>query len=231
MAFGPAGAASSRSRRLAANTAIASASARSRSAEQFALEVQRDLGLEGEARGVGQPLVGLAVLQTDAEALHDEALAALGRVGSVSGRPSSLSGVRHAEEAVDEAFLLGAEDRQRAVARHAAQRLVVAEVVAVALRLGIGLLVLPDLGDDQRFVGEPLAQVAEQRRVFGELLHEDEARPLEGRRRIGDALLGRHERSRERMRILRRIGEQQVLASGSRPASRAIIALVRRFFT
>lgn len=54
----------------------------------------------------------------------------------------------------------------------------------------------------------PLAQLADQVGVLGELLGEDGAGTLQGGRRVGDALVGVHERGRGGGRVRRGVGEQ-----------------------
>ena len=92
--------------------------------------------------------------------------------------------------------------------RQLGQRLGEGEVVG-ELRAGL-LLALPDGRAHGAPRPDPLAQLADQVGVLGEGLDEDGARTVEGRRDVRDALVGVDVLLRDGLRVVRRVGEQQV---------------------
>jgi hypothetical protein len=124
------------------------------------------------------------------------------------------------------ALVAAAEERQRAMRGDREDRFRVGEIV---LELG-GFVFLA--GNDRRLHEavrfEMAAQLAEQRGVFRELFHEDLAGAVEDASDVGKTGFGVEVARGFGFGRQRRVG-QQASASGARPASRAICALLRRF--
>ena len=226
MARVPAGAASSRSRRLAANTRDRLLLGRlPQPHPQVHAEADQDPGPPGPADGVGQPAVGRPAAVGDAEALGDPPLVVA--VAAGAGAPARRGlGAPGIQVEVEHLLLLAAEQRQDAVRGQPGERLGEIEVVGeLGARL---LLALAHPGDQPAARPHPLAQHADQVRVLGEPLDQDRPRAVQRRRGVGHALV-RVDVGRGRLlRVASGVGQQRS-ASGSSPASRAICALVRRF--
>jgi hypothetical protein len=166
-------------------------------------QVQQDPGAPRPADGVGQPLVGRAALVPDPERGGDRALV----VGD-DARFARL-GLRF-EGDVEHLLLLPAEGREDPVGRQFRERLGEVEVVGEFRRSHIvgGRLALPDRGDQPPPRPHPLTQPADEVGVLGEALDEDGAGALQRGGDVGDLLA--EVALRERVRVLRRVGEQRV---------------------
>ncbi len=154
VARGPAGAASSRSCRLRAKTRIASASARSRSASiSSSSRCSDSFDQPRPARGLQQPGIGRAAVVAQPEMRRDHGLAWRGRRrilkfgGGLDGQAQHL-------------FIAPAQQRQRAVRWHGAQRL--AKIEPVAVLRGLRLLALDDPGHQHCLVRQRRAQPRQQ---------------------------------------------------------------------
>ena len=169
---------------------------------QVEFEVHEDLDAPGPAHGVGQPLVGRTTLVGDAEMFGDARFA-----GVVADRLVGLIefGIQHQCD-LQRAFVAPAEESERAVRRYSADRLRVVEVVAEFGALGF--LAFDDGRFDDAVFLQIFAQLAEQRGVFRELLHEDLACAVEHGLGVGKAAVGVDEVLRFVLGFQRRVGEQ-----------------------
>ena len=172
------------------------------------------------AHGVEQPLVARATLVGDAEGERDTALVAADIAG--------LGGVLvllHAQ--IEDLLLLAAEEREDAVGGQFRQRL--GEIEIVGELRAVGLLAVAHLGGEAATLPIDVAQRAEQFGILGKTFDQDGAGALERRLRRRNLLL-RHSRKPPQPPSGRGSGSfRSRSASGSRPASLAICALVRRF--
>ena len=177
---------------------LAQAANRSRS------RLRQSLTFQVQATHLADQVVGGAAGMAPAQVQGDAAF------GGRRGWPAAvLVGQRQAR--VQDLQRAAAEHRQRAVRGHAADRLVVVEVVAELGHLG-GVLVLArhQPGAQQAFGPQPFAQPAHQHGVFGPALGQDVAHAVEHRRRVGEAGLGIDEGRGLGHRVQRRVGEQPV---------------------
>ena len=90
------------------------------------------------------------------------------------------------------------------------QRLGLIEIVREFRAFGRGLLVVLHLRGEAATAPHLLAQIADEVRVLGKALDEDRARAFQRGCGVGDALLGVDEGRSDRVRYLRRIGEQRI---------------------
>ena len=106
------------------------------------------------------------------------------------------------------AFVAAAEHRQRAVRRHLRNRFVMIEIVA---ELGaFFFLALDDFGHQMGVFPQVVAHLGQQRGVFGEALHQDIARAVEGGFDVRHALVGIDVAFSQLFRLLLRILPQRV---------------------
>ncbi|EPH45800.1 hypothetical protein STRAU_1161 [Streptomyces aurantiacus JA 4570] len=169
---------------------------------QVDAEVHQDPGPPGPADRVGQPLVARPPAVGDTEALGDRALVRGrdGRGGGVSGRLLRL------QDQVEHVLLLAAQHGEDAVRGQLRERLGEVEVVGeLGARL---LLALAHLRGEAPAHPHALAQLADQVGVLGEPLGENGAGAVQGRLRVGDALVGVDERGGGRERLHRRVPEE-----------------------
>ena len=97
------------------------------------------------------------------------------------------------------------------MAGHAADGLREIEIVAVLGGVGVGaVLAVDQCALEQRLGPKPLAQLADERRVFGPAFAEQVAHAVEHGARIGKATFGIDERASLGRGIQRRVGEQLV---------------------
>ena len=131
----PAGAASSRSRRLEANTRTASCLRRGPQPHpQIDVEMHLDLGAPGPAHGVDQPAVaGTAVIADAAKRCMICSSIRAERAGVAAGRRDRLG----QDLQIEDLFLLAAEHRQDAMRRQLGQRLAEIEIIGELLALGL----------------------------------------------------------------------------------------------
>ena len=182
--------------------------------------MDEDLRAPGPADGVGEPLVGGAPGVLDAESPSDGAFVCR-RAGRLLGR--WVLGVDLEREDV---LLLAAEEGEDAVRGQLGEGL--GEVEVVGELRALLLLAGADTRADVALLPDALAQVTDEVGVLGEALDEDRAGAVERGGGVCDLAVGIDET---------RCGGGGVgvgsprsrSASGSRPASRAICALVRRF--
>ncbi len=215
----PAGAASRRSRKLAANTRDSFFLGPVPQA-QPEIDRQRDEDLRAPrpAHGIGEPLVAWPSLIGNAVGAHDAQL--------VEADRRARRGIVRLDRQAEDFFPLATEKRQHAMRRHLAEGFREIEVVA---ELGACLLLaFAHLGLEARVGPELLAQGADQVGILGKTFGENGARTVQRR------LQRRRRSSRAETK-----GSALVwgtfcgscssrFASGSRPASLAISALVRR---
>ncbi len=109
----------------------------------------------------------------------------------------------------DHALVARAHQRKQAVRGNLADRFDVIEVVA-KLRAFV-LLALHHLRADLSLRPQPVAQLADQVRVFGDRLHQDRACAVEGGAHVGDAFFRVDERFGERLR-----GQRGIFAQAQR---------------
>ncbi len=159
-------------------------------------EVDQDAGAPGPADGVLQPLVARSAPVGDPEPRRDDPL--------VRGR--ALRGLLRLQDEVQDLLLLPAQHRQDPVRGQLGERLGEVEVVGeLGARL---LLALPHLRGQPPAHPHALAQLADEVGVLGEPLGEDRPRALQRGLRVGDALVGVHERGGGRQRFDRRVAQQ-----------------------
>ena len=180
--------------------------------EQVALGRHRQLDAPGPGHAFAQQRVGCAARMAPAQVQRDLAFgqARLARLGL---HWQDQLGVQDLQRPP-------AKHGQRAMRRHAADRLVVGEVVAKLGDIGVVLvLARQQAGLEQALRPEPLAQALHQHRVFGPALRQDVAYAVEHRRdgrKIGAGLAivkrrgGLQEGFRLHRRIECRIVEQRV---------------------
>jgi hypothetical protein len=180
--------------------------------EQVALGGQAQLHAPRPRHALADQVVALAARVAPAQVQGD---LSFGQAGLARLRLHGLHQLRF-----EDLQRTAAEHRQRPVRRHAADGLVVIEIVAELGDLGVVLvLAVHLLGAQEPFGPEPFAQRLHQRRVLGPALGEDVAYAVqhrEGGREIGAGLAiverGRRlaERLRFRVRVERGVGEQLV---------------------
>ncbi len=167
--------------------------------EQVQQQVHVQLRAPGQAAGVQQPAVRRAALVGDAGAARHPAFGVL-----VAG-VGIAAGVQFKEQ---DFLAARAEQRQQPVRGNLRQRLGMLEVIAV---LGaFGFLAFGDAGTDHPDLAQPLAQLADQRRVLAPAFHQDRARAFQRGLGIGHALVGIDETGGEGLRIPGRVCEQAV---------------------
>ena len=187
---------------------------------QVDIEMHLDLGPPRPAHGLDQPAVARTALVGDRKTLHDLQLVGAGHAG---GRGVCLG----LDLQVENLFLLAAEHRQDAVRRQLVQRF--AEIEIVLELLALGLLAFAHRG---HHAARPTTSARAMRRS-GRRLRRTAPPGSRARRRV----LRRHQRPacrRRRKAPPPTCGSfcgcvSSNSASGSRPASLAISALVRRF--
>ena len=189
---------------------------------QVDAQVDEDARAPGPADGVVQPLVGGTALVDDAERRRRSAARRTRTGRSAVGVEALVGGV---EGEVEDLFLLGAEHREHAVRLEPAERL--GEVEVVAVLLAVLLLALADLGDQVALGPHALAELCRSGRRPRRSARRGSRGRRRGRRR-------RRRRSRSGSRPPPASGRSPGRSSsrsarGSRPFSRAICALVRRF--
>ncbi len=151
--------------------------------------MQVQLHAPGQAHRLAQPRIGGAAAVLDVRVGGDAAL----------GLGVALLAVRGGGELeFDHALVARAHQRQQAVRGDLRDRFDVVEVVA---ELGAFVfLALDHLGADLSLRPQPVAQLADQVRVFGDRLHQDRARAVQRGAHVGDALFRIDERFGERFR-------------------------------
>ena len=144
-------------------------------AHQFRFQVHEAFHAPGPARRVGQPFVGRAALLLDAEAGGDAAFARI-----VRRIPFRFFRFRvQAQGDVEDAFAAAAQQRQRAVRWHGRNGFRVVEVIGEFF--AFVLLAFHHFRFDDAVFLHVFAQGLQQGRVFGETLHQNLARAVEGR--------------------------------------------------
>ena len=109
---------------------------------------------------------------------------------------------------IEEFLRTTTEHRQRPVGRHTADGLVVVEIVAELGHVSVVLvLAIHQLRLEQAVLPQPLAQLADQRGVFGPALAQQVAHAIEHGEGVGKAALGVDEGGGLSGRIERRVGE------------------------
>ena len=220
MARVPAGAASSRSRRLPAKTRTASSSAACRSRIRKSMSRWTRIRVRHAQRTVsgshwsaGRPASAMPNVRGDRALVRR-------RAGRGRRRSSGL------EREGEDVLLLAAEHREDAVRGQPGERLGEVEVVGELRARRPPCRRAP--GEQPAPRPQPLAQLADQVGVLGELLDEDRAGALERGGGVGDAPSASTKPAAAARRV--RVGSpSSPSASGSSPASRAICAFVRRF--
>ena len=192
----PAGAASSRSRRLAANTRTASSSAACHSRTR--MSTLRCIRMR------------VRQAQCTVACSHWSAGRPWSRMPNRSAMRCLVLRVVGAglQGEVEDLLLLAAEQGQDAVRGQPRERLAELEVVG-ELR-ALLLLALADPGGQRAAGGHRLAQLAEQVRVLGEPLDQDGAGAVQGGGRVGDALVRVDEVRGRALRVAGGVAEQQV---------------------
>ncbi|CAM5518347.1 hypothetical protein SVIOM74S_06355 [Streptomyces violarus] len=193
----PAGAASSRSRRLAAKTRTASSSAAVRSRSRRSMPRWTRMRVRQAQRTVSSSHLSPGPAPVgDPEPVRDHPLVRRRAVRRLLGL----------QDEVEDLLLLAAQHRQDAVRGQLGERLREVEVVG-ELRARL-LLALPHLGGQPSAHPHALAHLADQVGVLREPLGEDRPGAVEGRLRIGNALVGVDERGGRGEGLDGRITEQ-----------------------
>jgi hypothetical protein len=234
---GPAGAASSRSRTLSANTLIATSCAasrrranRSRSVDRLSFTRQVQATHLSRKSSAARPW---CATRCAGRCAFGRARGAPG-AGAGAVRPSGKFQLQ-----VQDLQGPSAEHRQRAVGRHLADRLRVVEIVPELADLGlVFVLARAQPAHEPAFGPQPLAQLLHQLRLVGPALAEQIPHAVEHQQRRGEVRRlspsGERPRPAARHRPAAASSGTSVglasnwSASGSSPASRAISPLVRR---
>ena len=146
-------------------------------AQQIGFQRGRELGLPGEARGVGQPLVRRPPFGRDAVGGHDGAHA----------RMRLALGHDEIDVELQDVLVAAAQHGEDAVRGQVLGRLRELEIVGELLALG--LLATDDRGGELARGPEFVPERTHELGVLGEFLHEDVPRALQRRAGVGDALL------------------------------------------
>jgi hypothetical protein len=187
-------------------------------AHQLQFQRQENLGTPAQTDTIQQPFIGSAAFVLHAEALGDQQL--------VSGTFGNRRFIRLIFQCqAEHAFIASAQQSQRAMGWRGANGFAMVEVVG---KLGTFLLLAcHHAGSQLAFVPQLFAQAAQQLGIFGKLLDQDGTRTVQCSLDIGHACFG--------IEIVCAsvsgccVGSASRLsASGCKPASRAICALVRR---
>jgi hypothetical protein len=170
--------------------------------------VQVQLRAPRETAGLDEPCVGRTAALRDARARRDAALGVGVARGDFRGFVDALRARDGQQLELQHALVARAEQREQAVRRDVADRLGMVEVVR-ELR-ALGLLAVDDLRTDAAVEPKPVAQLADERGILREALHEDRARAVQRGLRVGDAFRRVDIAVRGFRRGQRRIGEQRV---------------------
>ena len=145
------------------------------SGEQLRLELPRKLHLPGPAHGLLQPCIAGAPLIRNPVMRGDLQFAVVER-GNGRGLAQLFGQFQRESQNL---FAAAAVQRERAVRRNVLDRFAIVEVIA-KLRARL-FLAFDDRRDDHAVILQMRTQVAEQLRIFGELLGKDLARTIERR--------------------------------------------------
>ena len=198
----PAGAASSRSRRLDANTRMASCSAASHNRIRrstlrwtwiLVRHAQRTVSVSQRSPGRPRSAIAKRCMILSSYGLTAAGVA-LRRLG------------QHLQ--IEDFFLFAAKHRQDSMRRQFGERL--AEVEIVLELLALGLLARAHRGRHQAARPHRFAQAADQVGVLGETLDQNGARAFERSFDIGHLFVGVDERRGHGLRIVFRLRQQQV---------------------
>jgi len=154
--------------------------------------MQVQLDAPGLATGFEQPKIRRALAIIDAETRRDTAFAI--RMTGEHGRIGRAFELRHGsrgkrfEFQIEKPFVARAKQCKQAVRRDALDRLGVIEIIG---KFGTFIfLALDHVRTNLAVAPEPVAQLAEQRRIFGKLLEQNRTRAIQCGLTVGDIFLG-----------------------------------------